>query len=132
MPATLDVCSFGVIIGQAIGRWGNFMNREAFGYETDIFCRMGLTQPGQETVYVHPTFLYESLWNLIGFVLLNIWVRKGGRKYDGQVFILYVLWYGIGRALVEGLRTDSLYIAGRIFGSPSLSPLYQQRPPPSR
>ncbi|NCB50512.1 MAG: prolipoprotein diacylglyceryl transferase [Clostridia bacterium] len=112
VTATLDLCSFGVIIGQTIGRWGNFMNREAFGYETDIFCRMGLTQPGQETVYVHPTFLYESVWNLTGFVLLNIWVRKKGRKYDGQVFILYVLWYGIGRALVEGLRTDSLYIGG--------------------
>jgi phosphatidylglycerol:prolipoprotein diacylglycerol transferase len=112
ISATLDLCSFGVIIGQTIGRWGNFMNREAFGYETDIFCRMGLTRPGQETVYVHPTFLYESLWNLTGFILLNIWVRKKGRKYDGQAFLLYVLWYGTGRALVEGMRTDSLYIPG--------------------
>lgn len=111
--ATLDLLSLGVFIGQIVGRWGNFMNREAFGAQTDIFCRMGLTQPGQETVYVHPTFLYESLWNLVGFILLSLWVtKKGRRKYDGQAFILYVLWYGIGRALVEGLRTDSLYIAG--------------------
>lgn len=112
ISATLDLCSFGVLIGQTIGRWGNFINREAFGYETNIFCRMGLTPQGQETIYVHPTFLYESLWNLTGFILLNIWVRKNARKYDGQVFILYVLWYGIGRAFVEGLRTDSLYITG--------------------
>ena len=88
------------------------MNREAFGVQTDVFCRMGLTSPGQDTIYVHPTFLYESLWNLAGFILLSLWIKKGRRKYDGQAFILYVLWYGIGRTLVEGLRTDSLYITG--------------------
>lgn len=110
--AALDLCAFGVLIGQIAGRWGNFMNREAFGAETDAFCRMGLTPPGGETVYVHPTFLYESLWNLAGFLMLSLWVRKGRRKYDGQAFLLYVLWYGLGRAWIEGLRTDSLYIAG--------------------
>ncbi len=110
--ASLDLACFGLIIGQIVGRWGNFMNREAFGVQTDVFCRMGLTSPGQDTIYVHPTFLYESLWNLAGFILLSLWIKKGRRKYDGQAFILYVLWYGIGRTLVEGLRTDSLYITG--------------------
>ncbi len=110
--ALFDVGSMGLLIGQLIGRWGNFMNREAFGAETDVFCRMGLTRPGMETVYVHPTFLYESLWNLIGFTLLHIWVKKGKRQYDGQLFLLYVFWYGLGRMFIEGLRTDSLYIGG--------------------
>ena len=64
--AMADVCAPGLLIGQCIGRWGNFINREAFGRETAAFSRMGLTLPGQETVYVHPTFLYESLWNVIG------------------------------------------------------------------
>lgn len=109
--ATADLLSFGLLIGQAVGRWGNFINREAFGAETDIFCRMGLTYPGGETIYVHPTFLYESLWNLIGLVILHIWSKKGKRKYDGQVFLMYVFWYGLGRAWIEGLRQDSLYIA---------------------
>lgn len=112
MGASLDLLGFGVLIGQIAGRWGNFMNREAFGGETEVFCRMGLTAPGGETVYVHPTFLYESLWNLLGFVLLSLFVKKGRRKYDGQAFILYILWYGLGRVWIEGLRTDSLYIAG--------------------
>jgi len=108
--AAADLFSFGLLIGQAVGRWGNFMNREAFGGVTDIFCRMGLTMPGAETVYVHPTFLYESLWNFIGLILIALWAKKGKRKYDGQVFLLYTFWYGLGRAWVEGLRTDSLYI----------------------
>ena len=111
--ATLDVAGSALILGQVIGRWANFVNREAFGYQTDIFCRMGLTCPGEETVYVHPTFLYESLWNLIGFLIINFfWLKKGRRKYDGQVFIFYAMWYGAGRSLIEGLRTDSLYIPG--------------------
>lgn len=110
--AMADLTSFGLLIGQAIGRWGNFMNREAFGAETDIFCRMGLTYSSGRTIYVHPTFLYESMWNLLGLILLHIWSKKGKRKYDGQVFLLYVFWYGFGRAWIEGLRTDSLYIGG--------------------
>ena len=109
--AVLDIISFGFLIGQCIGRWGNFMNREAFGYETDIFCRMGLTLDGT-TIYVHPTFLYESLWNLIGFLGLHIFSKKAARKFDGQYFLMYVAWYGLGRVWIEGLRSDSLYIAG--------------------
>ena len=110
--AMLDLCVLGLLIGQIIGRWGNFMNREAFGAETEIFCRMGLTDPSGNTIYVHPTFLYESLWNLAGFVGLTVWIRKGKRRYDGQLSLLYFLWYGLGRAWIEGLRTDSLYIGG--------------------
>ena len=109
--AVMDVISFGFLIGQCIGRWGNFMNREAFGYETDIFCRMGLTLNGA-TIYVHPTFLYESLWNLIGFIGLHILSKKTVRKFDGQYFLTYIAWYGLGRVWIEGLRSDSLYIAG--------------------
>jgi len=107
--ATMDLASFGLLIGQSIGRWGNFMNREAFGYETDIFCRMGLTLNGS-TIYVHPTFLYESLWNALGFVGMHILSKKTERKFDGQYFLYYLGWYGLGRVWIEGLRTDSLYI----------------------
>ncbi len=110
--AMADVCAPGLLIGQCIGRWGNFINREAFGRETTAFSRMGLTLPGRETVYVHPTFLYESLWNFVGFLLLHFWFRRHERKFDGEFILLYAVWYGIGRALIEGLRTDSLYIAG--------------------
>ncbi len=108
VPAMLDLCSFGLLIGQSIGRWGNFFNREAFGRETEIFCRMGLTASDGSTVYVHPTFLYESLWNLCGLILLRRFAKK--RQYDGQCILLYFLWYGLGRAWIEGLRTDSLYL----------------------
>ena len=73
---------------------------------------MGLTLPGRETVYVHPTFLYESLWNFAGFLMLHFWFRKHERRFDGELILLYAVWYGIGRALIEGLRTDSLYITG--------------------
>lgn len=108
--ALTDLMVFGLLIGQAIGRWGNFTNREAFGGLTGIFCRMGLTIPSGATVYVHPTFLYESLWNVIGFIILCIVSKKKTRKFDGQYFLFYILWYGLGRMWIEGLRTDSLYI----------------------
>lgn len=108
--AMLDLLCLGLLIGQIMGRWGNFMNREAFGTETEIFCRMGLTDPSGNTIYVHPTFLYESLWNLIGFIFLVVFTNRGKRKYDGQNLLIYFFWYGIGRAWIEGLRTDSLYI----------------------
>ena len=104
----LDIMSFGLFIGQSIGRWGNFFNREAFGYETDIFCRMGLTL-GESTIYVHPTFLYESLWNAFGFVFMHFYSKRHHR-YRGQFFLMYVAWYGLGRSLIEGLRTDSLWL----------------------
>ena len=106
-----DAASFGLFIGQAIGRWGNFVNREAFGTETTLPWRMGLTL-GSQTVYVHPTFLYESLWNIIGLILLHIFSKKRERKFYGQFFLLYVAWYGFGRYMIEGLRTDSLFIGG--------------------
>lgn len=112
--AIADCAMPGIILAQAIGRWGNFMNGEAFGYETDIFCRMGINNvlTGYQTLYVHPTFLYECLWNLLGFVLVNLFYKK--RKYDGQIFLLVCAWYGLGRMLIEGLRSDSLYT--KIFG----------------
>lgn len=108
--AMLDLLIFGLLIGQIIGRWGNFMNREAFGAQTDIFCKMGLTAPDGTTIYVHPTFLYESLWNLCTFLFLRWFVNRGKRRYDGQIILMYFLFYGVGRAWIEGLRTDSLYI----------------------
>ena len=111
IPAFLDLGCFGLLIGQLMGRWGNFFNREAFGSETTAFLRMGLTT-AKGTIYVHPTFLYESLWNLAGLLILHFWTKKGKRKFDGQVFLLYVLWYGVGRFFIEGLRSDSLYLGG--------------------
>lgn len=104
----LDITSLGLLIGQLIGRWGNFMNREAHGGETDSFLRMGLVDADGVVRYYHPTFLYESVWNLIGFILLHFFVKK--RKYDGQIFTMYIAWYGFGRMWIEGMRTDSLYI----------------------
>ena len=108
--ATLDLVAIGFLIGQAIGRWGNFMNREAFGdpVSQDFFLAMGLynTKLGQFQ-YFHPTFLYESLWNGAGFVILHFLSKK--RQYDGQMALGYVAWYGLGRAFIEGLRTDSLW-----------------------
>ena len=106
----LDVVSLSFLIGQSIGRWGNFMNREAHGGETDCFLRMGLEDAAGNVTYYHPTFLYESVWNALGFVLLHCYSQK--RKYDGQVFTMYIAWYGLGRMVIEGLRTDSLYIPG--------------------
>lgn len=108
--AFLDLVVFGLLIGQIIGRWGNFMNREAFGAETDVFCRMGLIAPDGSSIFVHPTFLYESLWNLGILIFLILFTKKGKRRYDGQCLLLYLLMYGLGRAWIEGLRTDSLYI----------------------
>lgn len=106
----LDLASFGVLIGQIFGRWGNFFNREAHGGETEIFLRMGLTEADGVTRYYHPTFLYESCWNLLGLILLHVIAKK--RKFDGQMFLMYLFWYGLGRAMIEGLRTDSLYLFG--------------------
>ena len=109
LPALLDLVCLGFLIGQCLGRWGNFFNREAFGAETECFLRMGLYSTfTQSTTYHHPTFLYESLWNLTGFLVLHFLSKK--RQYDGQIALGYVAWYGLGRALIEGLRTDSLYL----------------------
>ena len=104
----LDVVSMGFLIGQSIGRWGNFFNREAFGAETDVLWKMGLMKANGDIIYVHPTFLYESLWNACGFVILHFASRR--RKFDGQIALGYMAWYGLGRCMIEGLRSDSLYI----------------------
>ncbi len=132
LPAVLDIVALGFLIGQAIGRWGNFMNREAFGCYTDGLFAMQISESylphaGTEAVQlqieqlrdmavaggysgmiqVHPTFLYESVWNAIGFAALHFLSKK--RQYDGQIALGYVAWYGLGRAIIEGLRMDSLY-----------------------
>ena len=110
LPALLDLVALGFLIGQGVGRWGNFMNREAFGaaVSEDYFLAMGLTnQLTGQVEYYHPTFLYESLWNLTGFVLLHFASKR--RRYDGQIALGYAAWYGLGRAIIEGLRVDSLY-----------------------
>ena len=109
--AFADLGSYGMLIGQMVGRWGNFVNIEAHGGPTDLPWRMGIYQYVDGTrqyMEVHPTFLYESLWNLVGLFLL-IWVGKKHRKFDGQIFLGYFAWYGVGRGFIEGLRTDSLY-----------------------
>ena len=106
--ATMDLTVLGFLIGQAIGRWGNFFNREAFGAATESFFRMGLYNIRTEAFeYYHPTFLYESVWNAAGFVLLHFLSKH--RRYDGQIALGYVAWYGLGRTFIEGLRMDSLY-----------------------
>ena len=108
IAAMLDLLFLGFLIGQSIGRWGNFFNREAFGAETASFLRMGLTDVRTGvTTYYHPTFLYESLWNAAGFVILHFVSKR--RQYDGQVALMYAAWYGLGRCMIEGLRMDSLW-----------------------
>lgn len=109
LTALLDLVLMAFLIGQILGRWGNFFNREAFGAATDSFFRMGLFNTKTNAwEYYHPTFLYESVWNLIGFVLLSTLASR--RKYDGQIALGYAAWYGLGRAFIEGLRVDSLYL----------------------
>ncbi len=109
-----DMVGPGVMLGQIVGRWGNFFNGEAFG-ETPAkdsllyVFRMHLKrEEWTSTVECQPTFLYESLWNLIGFIIINLLYKK--KKFDGQVVLMYLTWYGFGRMLIEGLRTDSLYV----------------------
>ena len=117
-----DMAAPGVVIAQSLGRWGNFCNGEAYGGLVEeghplYFMRMGLVSIHTvrdfgvaEMVYVHPTFLYESLWNVAGFILLNIFFKK--KKFNGQIACMYLAWYGFGRSFIEGLRTDSLYVPG--------------------
>lgn len=107
----LDCAAPAFLIAQAIGRWGNFVNQEAFGTATDLPWRMEIVIGGVKTA-VHPTFLYESLWNLLGFVLLLLLFNK--RKWNGEVFVGYLGWYGLGRAFIEGMRTDSLMLTETI------------------
>ena len=119
-PLCADIIFPGVMIAQALGRWGNFFNGEAHGVvvpkESPLyFLRMRLNRPHNipgwipgEFAEVHPTFLYESLWNVLGFVIINILWNKGKKRFDGEVGLWYVAWYGFGRMFIEGLRTDSL------------------------
>ena len=107
--ALADCCVQGLFIGQAIGRWGNFMNREAFGAATELPWRMRLWTSATTYMDVHPTFLYESLWNVIGLLLLYFVVSRA-RRFDGENTCFYFIWYGLGRFWIEGLRTDSLYL----------------------
>ncbi len=121
----LDVAAPGLIIGQTIGRWGNFCNAEAHGGITELPWRMGIAEgvwanANMEEViftqaqYYHPTFLYESLWNIIGFALLLFLYKR--KKFDGQIVLSYAVWYGFGRFFIEGLRTDSLYLLENLLG----------------
>ena len=108
LTAVLDLVLMAFLIGQFIGRWGNFMNREAFGAATDSYFRMGLYNTvTNQWEYYHPTFLYESVWNMVGFLLLHFLSKK--RQYDGQMALGYAAWYGLGRCFIEGLRVDSLW-----------------------
>jgi phosphatidylglycerol:prolipoprotein diacylglycerol transferase len=102
-----DAGAFGLLIGQSVGRWGNFVNAEAYGSETSLPWRMELFSAElNQMVAVHPTFLYESLWNAVGFAGLLLYRKH--KKFEGEVFLLYTTWYGIGRAWIEHLRVDSL------------------------
>ena len=107
--AMMDLAVMGLLLGQIIGRWANFINREAFGGLTELPWRMRLWVSASQYIEVHPTFLYESLWNLVGLLLMLFVVTKG-RRFDGENTWFYFLWYGLGRSWVEGLRTDSLYL----------------------
>ena len=116
----MDTIAPGVALAQAMGRWGNFANGEAFGEIVTeghplYALRMGLVSSysvdytnSTEMHYFHPTFLYESLWNIVGFVIITLLYRK--KKFNGQVTLMYFAWYGFGRMFIEGLRTDSLYV----------------------
>ncbi len=109
VAALMDLGVMGLILGQIIGRWANFINREAFGDLTDLPWRMRLWVSTTEAVEVHPTFFYESMWNLVGLLLMLFVVTKA-RRFDGENTCFYLLWYGVGRFWIEGLRTDSLYL----------------------
>ncbi len=102
-----DVAAIGIMIGQIIGRWGNFFNIEVYGVQTNLPWRMGI---GADAIaeYVHPLFLYESLWNLIGFVLILAFLDQ--RKFKGEVFLWYTAWYGLGRAWMEALRDSEFQL----------------------
>lgn len=111
---TFDVFAPGLFIGQAIGRWGNFVNAEVFGRETNSFLRMCIDSASG----VHPLFLYESVWNVIGLIILLLFRDK--KRADGQVFLFYILWYGIGRFFLEGMRQPE-YILYAVNGKIGIS-----------
>ena len=125
-----DTAVTGLILGQAIGRWGNYNNREVFGEYTDNLLAMRLPVAavrerdisesilahmgeGINYIQVHPTFLYESLWNLGVLVLMLVYWKH--KKFDGEIALLYLGGYGLGRAWIEGIRTDQLFIPGTVY-----------------
>ncbi len=108
-PKLADSVSVSFLIGQGIGRWGNFINREAYGAVCDLPWRMEIYDfESASRICVHPTFLYESIWNLLGAILLHLYYKH--KKFDGEILLLYVAWYGFGRMMIEGIRADSLYL----------------------
>ena len=116
---TLDVLAPGVLIAQSMGRWGNFINQEAHGAEVTREFLEGLFLPefiinqmNIEGVYYHPTFLYESLWSLLGFILILYIRQKPDFLREGEVMLTYIIWYSFGRFFIEGMRSDSLYFLG--------------------
>lgn len=113
LPGCLDLLTFAMLISHTIGRWGNFANQEAFGAPTSL--PWGMVSENTGNVAVHPCFLYESLWCFIGFIVAHFVIKKVV-KQRGQTFAFYVIWYGFGRAIIEGLRSDSLYLPFSIFG----------------
>lgn len=124
----LDIAAPSVMIAQSIGRWGNFMNHEAFGGETTktFLESLHLPQFIVENMYIdgayrQPTFLYESVWTFIGFIVLLFLRKKTGLLKQGEVALSYVIWYSFGRMFIEGMRTDSLYLVGSIRVSQLLS-----------
>ncbi len=109
LGTVLDLLAVGLLIGQAVGRWGNFVNGEAFGAPTSLPWAMTIENNGRLVAdMVHPTFLYESLWNAIGIILLILLKKR--KRFEGELFSSYMVWYGLGRFMIEGLRADSLYI----------------------
>ena len=131
IPALLDLVGLGFLIGQGLGRWGNFFNMEAYGSMTTLPWgmtsksiinelhayyypdRVQLVYNDATEMIAHPCFLYESLWCFLGLLLLHLYSKH--RKFDGEIFLMYIGWYGMGRFWIEGLRTDSLYIPGTMF-----------------
>ncbi len=125
----LDTICFGLVIGQVIGRWGNFFNREVFGEYTDSLLAMRLPvtavrasdisesiaahmEAGTNYIQVHPTYLYEGMWNLLVCAVMIVWLKKKIKRFDGEIFLVYLAGYGIGRAVIEYIRTDQLYLPG--------------------
>ena len=126
-PLIMDIVIYGLLVGQILGRWGNFFNREVFGEYTDGLFAMRLPvsmvrerdisptiaahmAEGTNYIQVHPTFLYEGMWNLMLLILLLIYRKH--KKFDGEIALMYFAGYGIGRAIIESIRTDQLYITG--------------------
>ncbi|MCL2096219.1 MAG: prolipoprotein diacylglyceryl transferase [Oscillospiraceae bacterium] len=97
-----------IMLGQIIGRWGNFTNAEAFGVNTGL--PWGMSINGRAPV--HPIFLYECLWNLVGFIIINLAYKFNKKKFDGQIFLMYITWYGFGRMLIEGIRGEDTLMLG--------------------